>query len=594
MLDRRDCRLGAALVLCGLCISWLTVWADDKSPAGDPDQLVVELYTKSKLLDKKEYKAVRAAFAKRFETKYLEQIKTAYGDDYDAFAKWLDDNPDIKEDFYTAINEENDNLDLALKLFKDIWKKWPEKFKQYYNLAIATAVVWDGPKNVYDYRGHQVRTHSTLPSEVMQIGPMDNFQYFLDNESTMQKRAELLPWEFLVYMVNNRTPINERKWSQKEYLNKRAMIGQCYKDVPYDTEMLRSKSKNCKLEGQEYNLANIRSCGGVCAMQADFAARVAKSIGVPGEFVWGEGNNNDLHAWIMWVEVKNVVKDKVDFKLESYGRYGDMQFYTGKLKDPQTGEDIIDRDMELRLSVVGYERIAKRHAELIMRAYPLICDKQNLDTKGKLNYLDKCLAICPYNEAAWLALAKMSRNDELKKEHLSTMMSHADKLLKTFTNFPDFTWKVLEDLLALQKNQSERSKLFDRLVHLYENAGRPDLACEARIQLADYQVEAKKFQDAANGIANTIRKFPDEGRYVPKMMEKLQEVCKQYKGGTDLLGSFYLELLPHIKPSRAGEVSKYCVNMYKQAIAFFQENKKDMIAADLSNKLAKIERGTTQ
>jgi hypothetical protein len=201
--------------------------------------------------------------------------------------------------------------------------------------------------------------------------------------------------------------------------------------------------------------------------------------------------------------------------------------------------------------------------------------------------------VCEYNEAAWLAMAKMSKDGELTKDHLGTVMTHADKLLKAFNNFPDFTWKVLDDLLTVQKNPIEHSRMYERLVVRYQALNRPDLACEARNKLADYQVELKKYADAANGIASTIRKFPDEGRYVPKMMEKLQEICKhkEFKGGTELLGKFYQELLPVIKPSRAGEVSQYCVNMYEQAIAFFKENKKDKVATELESKLATIKRG---
>jgi glycosyltransferase involved in cell wall biosynthesis len=44
--------------------------------------------------------------------------------------------------------------------------------------------------------------------------------------------------------------------------------------------------------------ARIREHGGVCAMQADFAARVAKSLGVPAEYVGGEANSGGLHAWL--------------------------------------------------------------------------------------------------------------------------------------------------------------------------------------------------------------------------------------------------------------------------------------------------------
>lgn len=576
------CRRPRSFLFAAIVISACPLVALPAQPALDEaDQLIVDLYTKKTLFEKKDFKTVRAAFTKRFELKYASDIKSAYGDDYDDFTKWLDEHIDIKQTSYTAIDPEYDKVENALKTFKEIWKKWPKEFEKYYNLAIAAAVVWDQPKNVYDYRGHQIRTKSILPKGVMDIGPMDNFQYYLEADPIIRKRVEHLPWEFLVYVVNNRTPMDERKWSQKEYLGRRFAkgMGECYDDITYDKVMLETKSQECRLQGQDYTLANIRTYGGVCAMQADFACRVLKNLGIPAEFVGGAGNNLGLHAWVMWVELKKVEKDKVEFELKSYGRYLDMQFYTGELlADPQTGEKTLDCDMKLRLSSAGFERTAKRHAELIMRAYPLIRDKENFDAKGKRDYLDKCINVCPHNEPAWLGLAKMSKDRELRKE---TVTSHARKLLDTFRNFPDFTWKVLEDLLTVQQSKSERTILFQSLVDTYEKAGRPDLACEARIKLAEYQVEAKEHQKAADGIAHTIRRFPNEGRYVPKMMAKLQEICAQYKGGTKLLADFYEELLPVIPVRRGSEASEYAKNMYDQAIEFFRKSKKDARADEL-------------
>jgi protein-S-isoprenylcysteine O-methyltransferase Ste14 len=62
--------------------------------------------------------------------------------------------------------------------------------------------------------------------------------------------------------------------------------------------MLRTQSEVCRLNGKPYTLQSIKDYGGVCAMQADFAARVAKSLGVPAEYVGGEANFGGLHAWV--------------------------------------------------------------------------------------------------------------------------------------------------------------------------------------------------------------------------------------------------------------------------------------------------------
>jgi hypothetical protein len=121
--------------------------------------------------------------------------------------------------------------------------------------------------------------------------------------------------------------------------------------------------------------------------------------------------------------------------------------------------------------------------------------------------------------------------------------------------------------------------------------GRPDLACEARLKLVGYQLDAKDHRRAFDGLANTVRKFPAEGRYVPRMTEKLQEVAKGFKGGPDLLARFYLEVLPKVPARRGDELSKYCVAMHEQAIAFLKDNGKAKEAALVEQNLARVKGG---
>ena len=47
----------------------------------------------------------------------------------------------------------------------------------------------------------------------------------------------------------------------------------------------------------------------------------------------------------------------------------------------------------------------------------------------------------------------------------------------------------------------------------------------------------KKWQTAAEGLLTTVNRFPTEGRYVPKMTLKMQDVCANYKGGNDRLAT---------------------------------------------------------
>ncbi|MDB5309571.1 MAG: hypothetical protein JWO38_3773 [Gemmataceae bacterium] len=564
--------------------------ADPPKPA-DPDQLVVDLVSgPTALVDKAfargEYKHVRAAFAKYFEAKHGPVLKAGLGDDADAVLTWLDANPELKETLYTAIDPDGDNPGGVMGVVRDLWKEAPEAVKAHPNLAVATAVVWDNPKGPYDYRGHQIRTKSLLPDGIGRVGAVENFKYVVDRQTKLKGPHLQLPWEFLVHVVNHRTPADERDWAAAKYLARRPGIGTIYKDVEYDTKMLETRSEVCKLNGKPYTLASIREHGGVCAMQADFAARVAKSVLVPAEYVGGEANSGGRHAWVMWAEVKAVNKDAITFTLESFGRYNVDQYYIGTLQNPQTGKEMTDRDLERRLTAVGSAPFNSRQADLLMRVYPVVLEKKPLTTVQRLGYLKRVLALYPMCDAAWTELAVLHKDGKLTDPTDAAELTN--KAVTTFAKFPDFSWTLVDALLTPQKDKGSRTRLFDRLVLSYEQLGRPDLACEARMKLVEYQVDAKDHQKAFTGLANTIRKFPTEGRYVPRMMTRLQEVTKGFKGGPDQLAKFYLEVLPQIPAKRGDEVSKYCVAMHEQAVAFLKENGKPKEAGLVEQNLTRV------
>jgi hypothetical protein len=426
----------------------------------------------------------------------------------------------------------------------------------------------------------------------MKVGAMDNFKYVLDRQAKLKGPQLQLPWEFLIHTINHRTPMEERDWAVSKYLPRRSGIGTVYKEIEYDKVMLQTQSKVCKLNDKPYTLPSIRENGGVCAMQADFAARVAKSLLVPAEYVGGEGNSGVLHAWIMWAEVKSVTKDAVTFSLESFGRYNIDQYYVGTLRDPKTGLEITDRELERRLTAVGNAPQSSRQADLLMRAYPIVRDAKEFTTKQQLAYLNRVLTLFPMSDAAWLELAALHKDGKLTDASEATRL--VNRAVNVFAKFPDFSWKVVDDLLTPQKDKEFRTRTFENLVNSYELLGRPDLACEARLKLVDYQVDAKDQKKAFNGLAYTVRKFPDEGRYIPKMMTRMHEVAKDVKGGNEMMCNFYLEILPRIPPNRGNEVSKFCVEMHKQAIAYLKENNKSKDATLIEQNLARITNGKVQ
>jgi hypothetical protein len=560
----------------------------------EADQVLIDLVTgpggfSEKAFTRGQYKHVRTAFTKYFEMRQGPAIKLALGDDAEPLFAWLDKNPEVKETLFTAIDPAEEDPAKVMKVFRDLWKADPEAVRKNDELATAVSVVWDEPRGVYDYRGHQLRTKSELPASVLKVDAMANFKYVLDRQAKLKGPQQQLPWEFLVHVVNHRTPDDERDWAINKYLKQRPGIGVIYKDIVYDTEMLRTQSRTCKLNGKPYTLPSILQHGGVCAMQADFAARVAKSLLVPAEYVGGEANSGGLHAWVMWVEVKAVNKDAVTFTLESHGRYNLDHYYVGTLRDPRTGKEITDRELERKLTAVGLAPMSSRHADLLMRAYPIVRDAKEFTTRQQLAYLNKVLGVYPMCGEAWVELAALHRDGKLTDGPEATRL--VDRATAIFAKFPDFSWKVVPDLLVAQKDKQYRTQTFNKMATAYENLGRPDLACEARLKLVEYQVDAKDHKKAFDGLAFTVRKFPDEGRYVPKMITQMQDVAKDIKGGDVLMAKFWLEILPRVPARRGDEVSEYCVKLHQQAITYLKDTNKPKEAAQVEQNLAKVRGG---
>lgn len=534
------------------------------------DEKLVEalagLHQEHNLTGKKDYLGVRKVVAEFLE-KQNELLLTQLGEgDGAEFKKWFDEHVDFKEEFLIAVAPEDD-MAAAWKILQRIHQKHPAKIGDYGQLAIAVALTWDNEGNIDHYTDHQQRTHSKMPGGL--LGAIENFEYYVNAAPVMQGRAQFLPWEFLVYLVNQKTPQAEREWAVANYVSRRTMFGKCYADVPYDHEMLETESKICKLAGKDYSLPNIRQFGGVCAMQADFAARVGKSIGVPAEYVGGESNGGELHAWVMWVEVKQATRNSISFTLESHGRYRGDKYYVGTLRDPQTGRGTTDRELELRLQAVGLSPTAFHQAKLVMSAYPQLRDKLQLKPTQEIAFLNEIIDLCPGNEAAWTQVAALAREGRIGTDSNRQMTAMFDKFFRTFANFPDFTLKVFDDLVQYQKNPKQRNKYYVQLVQMYEVAGRADLACEARLRLCDYLLEDGNTKDVIDGLAVTIKKFPDEGRYVPKLLDKLEQVCSQIKGADQQVLRFYQEFLPLVPQKRGDAPSPYCMRMLERAIEKF-------------------------
>jgi hypothetical protein len=541
-----------------------------------PGAEVLELYQSGKLFQRSAYKEARGAFSRRFEANHQADLKKAYGDDYDAINAWFAKNPDVQENFYTALVERYDDIPKALALFKEIWKRHPDTMPKWSQLAIATAVTWDQERGVYDYKPHQNRVQSVLPDGM--LGALENYRYVVDNEKRMPQPVSLYPWEFLIFVVNHRTPMPERNWAFNFFQVAKVKSKSWHKEVPYDFEIVKREidkdpaAEKPKLAGKEYSLANIKTYGGVCAHQADFACRTAQSLGIPAVYCAGSSAYRDNHAWWMFINVSSATKDEIKFVLQSDGRFdGKDNFYTGQVLDPQSGRIMLDRDMERRLWLAGTDRLGKRLSSLIMRVYPSIAIANKFDTKEKVAYLEKCLKVSKYNEDAWLNFAQLAKRGDLNDDNKKIALAQLASLNQTFAVYPDFIWRIFDDMIEVA-TPTEKIKQYENVLAQFEKAKRADLACDARLKLTEILVEQSKNTPALAGLANSVRKFPTEGRYVPKMLKKMEEVAPSVKEGPTQVAQVYVELIPKMIIYYGNDTNIYYKKMNEQAKAFFEQN----------------------
>ena len=64
----------------------------------------------------------------------------------------------------------------------------------------------------------------------------------------------------------------------------------------------------------------------------------------------------------------------------------------------------------------------------------------------------------------------------------------------------------------------------------------------------------------------------DEGRYVPRLLDRLEKLVGDDPNLLKQLIQFHVEFLPLIPQKRGSSASKYCMQMYQRAIQFFTKH----------------------
>jgi hypothetical protein len=97
--------------------------------------------------------------------------------------------------------------------------------------------------------------------------------------------------------------------------------------------------------------------------------------------------------------------------------------------------------------------------------------------------------------------------------------------------------------------------------------------------------------EAMQGLALTVKKFPGEGRYVPKLLDKLEQLCGEVKDAEQHLIQFYVEVLPLVPKKRGNEPSPFAIKMFERGVGVFNRYNQPQLAAAAQAELANVRAG---
>jgi len=251
-------------------------------------------------------------------------------------------SPEFSEQFFTLLSP-LDQPGMVMSILAALWTRQPADFKEYANLALAIAVVYDVPPPPSWPHG-QV-SPDALPRRLPP--PTEIFAFFVkaDRTGATLQHLRALPASELKFVVDTTATYDELVWAQNSVQMPLNQLARIYDVVRYRRDRLESGT--LQWPQPTYRLMDILKAGGICVDQAYFAATVGKAKGVPTLLFRGAGFDG-RHAWFGFLDGSG------HWQLDG-GRYADQKLVAGVAYDPQTWTNISDH--ELTFLTEGFRRL---------------------------------------------------------------------------------------------------------------------------------------------------------------------------------------------------------------------------------------------
>jgi tetratricopeptide (TPR) repeat protein len=360
--------------------------------------------------------------------------------DQQRLVNWLLGHPEFTEPFLLALGPD-DNWTGAFVVLHALLERHAALVLRNSELAIAFSVVWDA-----QFFGREQAAGS--------------FVYFIENAGSMTYVPGTFPHEMSKFIVDTRRPLDERLWALGKY-GRDKDIGRLYTKLwryEYDYRaFLYGKEKKVAKHGA--TLQNIAKHGGTCHEAGVFATEVGKAIGVPSVYVYGDVPGGTSHCWPAFLRE---ARGRYRWELDT-GRVGNEDVVVGWMRDPQSGQEVPEHELDFLLAGLGVPAQQRRAARMWSDVARILADAEA--AKPAVAAMRASLNSCVCDRGQWQTYAWLADRGMVPPADLEAAIG---KFVDVLGPYPLLAVEAFEALIApLAKLDADAAlRAFDRAANL--------------------------------------------------------------------------------------------------------------------------------
>lgn len=365
---------------------------------------------------------------------------------YEVMYRWILNHNEVMEEIILTVTDKDD-IDKSTRLLGQLWRSHEEveQAQKYFNLALATALVFD----------RNIKYKNTSGSGDYNVDYFERYKWYVDkNESgRLETSIHRLPARELCFVVCSPVSEDELDWALREFRSKsRKSWGSTYGEIEY----LMERAVSGLDPYDEYTLQEIQKEGGICGDQTYFCVNTARAAGIPAFGLNGLTDSGG-HAWA-------AVKIKDDEWSTDIGRIKGVS--QGKGNDPQTGDSITEQEVWM-WSTRDYQ-----NRKYILDAFRLIWLSDAFKETGHMNLYGGAIMLAHKNGKSfpeiWVQVYQLLTKDP-------RFSGDADDALKLWKKFAGDIKREFKDNPRMAELAT---KVEDEHIHPHDDLG------EIRRQLA--------------------------------------------------------------------------------------------------------------